>query len=128
MNTLMPSPTLSNPFAAGVKYGLIGATTGVGVSGIYNAMQQNAGYNVPFKVMKPMLLGAAFGALLGYASDRLRGIKRTVSPGQRSYYDLLSDMYQDKYGTPLYSRNRTFKFGSTPYAGLKLIPVQRGHN
>jgi len=108
---MMQGPMATNPLAAGVQLGMLGAAAGLGVAGVQRALRLKAGNAVPPPVLRSMLIGTLIGGGIGVVGAH------TMKPGVTkppitNWHDLAGKIDQDFNGA---------MYKTSQYAGLRHI-------
>ncbi len=93
---LNTTPMHTNPLAAGVQLGMLGAAAGLGVAGVQRALRLKAGNQVAPPVLRAMLVGSVIGAGLGVAASLTT--QPDASTSAASWPDLAAKIQNDLYG------------------------------
>jgi len=93
----------SNPLAAGMQLGMLGAASGLGYAALHRAIRLHAGNRQPVSVVKPLLIGTLIGSALGVVSSLAMG-KKQPQPTPRTWYDISDTIHKDIHGFPRYGQ------------------------
>jgi hypothetical protein len=94
----LPQPLATNPLAAGVQLGMLGAAAGLGISGVQRALRLKGGNQVPPPVMRTMLIGTLIGSGLGVASSHALNKAQPPRPSPiNNWYDLAGKVEGDMH-------------------------------
>jgi hypothetical protein len=102
----------SNPLAAGVQFGMLGAASGLGYAAVQRAIRMRMGNRAPVGVVKPLMIGTLIGSTLGVGGSMWRNKRIPPAPRPETWRDVSNKIYDDVYGSETGMKNASCKCAS----------------
>ena len=88
----------SNPLAAGVQFGMVGAGAGLGYAAVQRAIRLRMGNKSSMSILKPLMIGTLIGSTIGYGGTAMNNRYRSPKPRPETWREVSNTVYDNMYG------------------------------